>query len=117
MTTLKGRVGGRVREIRKARRLTQMELADKVSLSLNMIGCIERGEKFPSATTFEKLAEALKVMVQDFFAFPSVNPAEDKEREQAMNQLKALIADTPSEFIKSITEILAQTNKMAKHTS
>jgi transcriptional regulator with XRE-family HTH domain len=65
--SVKEMVGCRVREIRKERGFTQQQLADRVRLSLNMIGYVERAVKFPSAATFEKLAKALKVTPDKFF--------------------------------------------------
>ncbi|MBI5525813.1 MAG: helix-turn-helix transcriptional regulator [Deltaproteobacteria bacterium] len=65
--TIKELVGARVRDIRKERGLTQQKLADRTHLSLNMIGYVERGIKFPSADTFEKLSKALAVTPDRLF--------------------------------------------------
>lgn len=64
---VKEMVGCRVREIRKDRGLTQQKLAKLVKLSINMIGYVERGIKFPSAATFEKFSKALKVTPDKLF--------------------------------------------------
>jgi transcriptional regulator with XRE-family HTH domain len=60
-------VGARVRAIRNERGLTQAQLAERTHLSLNMIGYVERGIKFPSANTFAKLSKALKVTPDKLF--------------------------------------------------
>ena len=65
--TVKQLVGMRVRDLRKERGYTQQQLADRTHLSLNMIGYVERGIKFPSADTFAKLSKALKVTPDKFF--------------------------------------------------
>jgi len=53
--------GANVRNHRKARGLTQEELAERVELSMETIGKIERGVAAPSFDTAEKLALALDV--------------------------------------------------------
>jgi transcriptional regulator with XRE-family HTH domain len=58
--------GRLVREIRKKQKLTQAQLAEKVRLSVKMIGYVERGERFPSPETFEKQPSSL---AYDFFRF------------------------------------------------
>jgi transcriptional regulator with XRE-family HTH domain len=106
MPDLKQQVGLRVKVLRKERGLTQQKLAEKVNLSLNMVGCIERGEKFPSAETFQRLASALKVQPQDLFEFNGPYSAEEVEKKEALKRLRDLLETTPTEFIKSIKKII-----------
>jgi transcriptional regulator with XRE-family HTH domain len=61
-------IGSRLRELRKDRRLSIQELADKVALSIGMISQIERGVSTPSLRSLRLLAEALEVPVSWFFA-------------------------------------------------
>jgi transcriptional regulator with XRE-family HTH domain len=114
MNKLKTQVGGRVREIRKARELTQFGLAEKVGLSLNMIGCIERGEKFPSASTFEKLSEALNVPVHEFFSPPPSMRDEDYEKQAAIKQLEGLLVNTSDESLATIYKIVNEIKGLMK---
>jgi len=53
--------GRRVRELRKERRLSQVELAAKVGIDRSYMGFLERGERNPSLEVIAKIAEALKV--------------------------------------------------------
>ncbi|MEH7547752.1 helix-turn-helix domain-containing protein [Neobacillus vireti] len=55
------KVGNKVRFIRKAKGLTQEDLAEKCGLQYTYIGGIERGERNVSLQTIEKLAEGLAV--------------------------------------------------------
>ncbi len=59
--------GSNCRQFRKAVGLTQSELAEKVDLSLDMVGRMERGAVAPSFDNIEKLAEALNIPVMAFF--------------------------------------------------
>jgi len=56
---LKQAFGANVRHHRKAKDLTQEELAGRVDLSIETIGKIERGVAAPSFDTAEKIAAAL----------------------------------------------------------
>jgi transcriptional regulator with XRE-family HTH domain len=53
--------GSNLRHYRKARGLKQRELAERLGLSVNMVGNMERGEAAPSFETIEKIAAALEV--------------------------------------------------------
>ena len=52
-------IGMHIREIRLQRKLTQEQLAEKVTLSPNYLGAIERGEKIPSLETLIDILNAL----------------------------------------------------------
>ncbi|MDQ3862139.1 MAG: XRE family transcriptional regulator [Actinomycetota bacterium] len=56
-----GRLGGRVRELRRERGLTLEELAERSGVSRAMISKLERGEKNPTLVVAAKLAEGLGV--------------------------------------------------------
>ena len=70
MSTLRKQFGARLREIRQARGLTQEQLAEKASISLNFLNLIERGERGPSFDSLERLAKALKQPVAELFLPP-----------------------------------------------
>ena len=59
--------GLRVKELRKEKGLTQSELAEKIGLSNNFIGMIERGERNTSVDKIFKLAKAFKMTLAEFF--------------------------------------------------
>jgi transcriptional regulator with XRE-family HTH domain len=54
-------VGANLRKYRRARALTQEDLAEKAGVSPATIGAIERGENEPQIRTLRKLAEALDI--------------------------------------------------------
>ena len=59
--------GLRIRELRKKSKLTQSELAEKVGLSTNFIGMVERGERNTSVDKIFKLAKAFDISLAQFF--------------------------------------------------
>lgn len=56
-----GIAGKNIRKYRISKKLRQEDLAEKVGLSPNYIGMIERGEKTPSLETFIDILNALEV--------------------------------------------------------
>ena len=64
--TLK-RFGSRVAQLRRAKSLTQEQLASKSGLDRMTIALIENGRRWPRLSTLEALAGALNVKLQDFF--------------------------------------------------
>ena len=87
MNTLKEKLGKRIQEIRKSQKLTQEKLAEMIGLDTPNLSNIERGKRFLSAETLEKIIKALNVSEKDLFDFEHLK--------------------TREELIKSINEILS----------
>ncbi len=54
-----GRMGMRIRQLRKAKGWSQGELAEKCGISMSFLGHIERGSRIMSMETFVNICEAL----------------------------------------------------------
>lgn len=67
--SLQEKFGNNLLKIRKQRNLTQLELAEKINVSSDFIGLMERGVNSPSFKTLENLSKALGVPVYKFFQF------------------------------------------------
>ncbi len=65
LTDLRGRFGARVKQLRKARRLTQEQLAERAGLSYKFVGELERGRGNPTLTTLAAISEGLGVGLVD----------------------------------------------------
>jgi transcriptional regulator with XRE-family HTH domain len=68
MPSLGERFGSHVRQLRLARCLTQEELAEASSLSVDAIRRIERGAFSPSLDTLRKLCTGLEVSFRTLFS-------------------------------------------------
>ena len=68
-TDLEKRFGAKLAYIRKARKLSQIQLAELVNMNFNYIGQIERGEANVTIKTIKNLANALNIEVKDLFDF------------------------------------------------
>jgi len=64
---LKKTLGKNIKFLRFRRRLSQLDLAEKASISVTFLSNIERGNNFPQAGTLCNLAHALKVDVWELF--------------------------------------------------
>lgn len=64
---LKSRVSLRIKTLRKLRKLSQEELADRIERSGDAVSAIERGKSLPSYQTLERLSKALDVSIRDLF--------------------------------------------------
>jgi transcriptional regulator with XRE-family HTH domain len=69
MENTKALLGARIREIRKARGLTQEQLAEMIDVEQKHVSRIESGKNYPTIDRLEKMAAALKVPLMGFFEF------------------------------------------------
>lgn len=61
------RFGKQVQELRKARNLSQEQLAELAGVHRTYIGMIERAEKNITLCNNERIAKALEVNIKDLF--------------------------------------------------
>lgn len=119
MGDLEKQVGGRIKQIRKVAKMTQERLAEKTKLSVEYVSRVERGVSQPSFKTLTAMAEALNVIIMDFFDFKG--PVVFKDKKQESRQKKEYIEAISSELremeVRELTVIynvikgLVSTNK------
>jgi len=80
-------LGGRLRELRKAKKLTLETLAEKSGVGEKYLGGIERGTENPTITTLEKVADALSVKLQQLVTFEHQLQGERNLRRRIMQIL------------------------------
>lgn len=59
------RLSERLREVRKSKKLTQQELAERAGLHLTYVGHLELGKYHPTVYVMWKIAKALGVSIDD----------------------------------------------------
>lgn len=99
MAKLAERFGAEVRTRRKARRLTQAQLAEAASMSEEWLRRLERGAGAPSFDALEALAAALGASVGDLFAPMS-------SRDARIARLDALLVDLSETEIDWVETII-----------
>ena len=68
------RFGNAVRNARTAAGLTQEDLAERSGLDRSYIGGIERGERNPTLSVIEKIADGLGVSLAELFSYSAKEP-------------------------------------------
>jgi len=114
MTTLRNSVGERIRAIRKAKGLTQQQLAELSGLDDAYVGSLERGERNFSIDTLEKIVVALNVPAQDLI----MNIDDDKEsmlRRNAIDEYSEIINNLKTTEIVIVKNILKELRRAFEH--
>jgi transcriptional regulator with XRE-family HTH domain len=63
-TEFSKRLANRIREVRKSKKKTQQEVAEKAGLHLTYLGHLELGKYHPTAFVIWKVAKALEVPIE-----------------------------------------------------
>lgn len=58
-------INKRIRAFRKLKGLTQIELAEKIGISVAILGSIERGTRTPDLPTLEKISRILELSIEE----------------------------------------------------
>jgi transcriptional regulator with XRE-family HTH domain len=91
--TAKELLGMRIKEVRKARQLSQERLAEKVRVDPKQISRIEGGKSAPSFETLESIAIHLQVELKDLLDFQHLVTEESNE-DQALRLLGLMDEET-----------------------
>lgn len=69
-------IGGRLREVRESRGLSQRELASRAGLTSGAISLIEQNKSSPSVASLKSLLDAIPMTLSEFFARVEENGAQ-----------------------------------------
>lgn len=58
-------LGNRIRAFRKLKGYTQQEFAEKVGISVTLLGSVERGMREPSETLLQRMSQLLGIEVKE----------------------------------------------------
>jgi len=95
-------VAGQVREIRRARHLSQRQLAGRMQVPRTYISKIENGKAIPTLGSLERLANALEVDISQL-----VRDSRSRREEEAA----AILADP---FLAEIAAYTSQLNELQR---
>jgi transcriptional regulator with XRE-family HTH domain len=101
--TLKA-VGAHIRTLRKARRLSQEELAERANLHYTLIGSVERGERNVTLENLAKIAKGLGLPLRELF--PRENNYDEPTRE--LVALLSMVDQSTSELILSVAKLIQE---------
>ena len=93
--------GKRIRSLRRAKDLTQEQLAELAGISLQNMGEIERGKGNPTLVTVEKLSAALDEKLSSIFDLG----VSVLTKEQAIQELESLLSGATEEQAHAILTV------------
>lgn len=105
------KIGRFIAENRKAKKLTQEELAEKLGITNKSISKWENGNCLPDSSLFKPLCKILGISINELFAGEKLNDEEKKEaNEYLINLLASRLYDsdcgiTYDEFLNALTRI------------
>jgi transcriptional regulator with XRE-family HTH domain len=109
MENTKELLGARIKEIRKARGLTQEQLAEMIDVEQKHVSRIESGKNYPTIDRLEKIAAALNVPLMGFFDFLHL----EDDDEVAVN-LEAMLMELDRDSRKIAYRMIKATIKVLK---
>lgn len=110
---LKPIIAARLRAARRARKMTQSELAEAVSRTVEAVSNIERGRSLPPIDLLQRAAEVLGVDVVDLIRAPNVSGSLT-ERASIEAKMRAIIEQLPMSYARVAVQ---QTSALAELAS
>ena len=98
---IKERIGARIASLRKARKMTQEQLAAKMEISIPYLSSIERGRENPTLNTLINLARCLDLDLGEMFSHIDV---EDPTQRKVV--ISALLSNAGDEQLKQALKVL-----------
>lgn len=109
-TDLKQFIGGQLRALRRAAKLNQAELAERIERTAEAISNIERGKSLPALDTLLAIAQVLGVPIHAFFPDQGLGEAKSPNRIRLEAEAQAILRDLSDDRAKIA---LAQLKAMA----
>jgi transcriptional regulator with XRE-family HTH domain len=86
------KIGKIITDLRKAKEMSQADLANKTGISQVMVGKYERGDASPSIEVAKKMADALEVSL-DYLVGEGINSKFDKMTLKRIEEIEHLDVD------------------------
>lgn len=83
-------IGNKIREIRKSKKISQLDLAYSINMSMNTVSYIELGKIASKIDTLNKIANVLNVDISTFFPNKKDTKQEDEVFKEIIKKLKKL---------------------------
>jgi len=89
MDDIKKLIGKRIKELRKSKKMTQEQFAEKIDIDQRSLSAIECGINFPTKN-FIKIAQVLDIELKDLFDFDHIDKTDEKMRIEAKKYIEKL---------------------------
>lgn len=101
MSTLSMQVGKRIKELREARNMKQVELAELIDMEATNLSKLEKGVHLPKEDNLNKITTALNVDIKDLFDFGHL-----KTKEELLSDINLIFEQASVEEIRFFHKIL-----------
>lgn len=98
-------VGANIKEIRKQKKMTQEELAEKCGLQTSYLAGVERGDRNITLQTLEKITVGLDINAKDLFELDTPMKQLSIETEQLIHMFAEQLKLKSDNEIKLIIEL------------
>lgn len=111
--TLATQAGGRLAAVRKARNVTQVQLAERLGITQSTLSKYERGDLRLHGTMLARIAEILAVSIDDLLGVkitppPPIPMLKDKRLRRRIHQIDRLSKRDREALIRTIDAFLAR---------
>ncbi len=101
MSALSVRVGKRIKELREARNIKQVELAELIDMEATNLSKLEKGVHLPKEDNLNKITTALNVDIKDLFDFGHL-----KTKEELLSEINEVFEQATIEEMRFFHKIL-----------
>ena len=101
MSTLSMQVGKRIKELREAKGMKQVELADLIDMEATNLSKLEKGVHLPKEDNLNKITNALGVEIKDLFDFGHI-----KTKEELVDDINSIFEQSTLEEMQFFHKIL-----------
>ncbi len=105
--------GERIRAARKAKGLSQSELAQATGLCVNSVGMIERGKKCPTVYTVQRICDSLNIAPGELFG-QAGEALRDGGNEPAVRYIAQIISRLEENDAERMVNIVTQAAHMGQ---
>src|SRR5665647_1610275 len=95
-------VGAKLRDIRKNKKLSQEDLAEKSGFHYVYIGGVERGERNINLRNLERITNALDIELNELFQLSEIQISNE-----ILKDINALLSERSQEEIQTAYQVLA----------
>ena len=88
-------LGKRIRDIREAKHIKQVELANMIEIEPTNLSKIEKGAHFPKDETLNKILKALNIDIKDLFYFEHM-----QDKSELLKNINKILADAKTEDLQ-----------------
>jgi len=101
MKTTKELLGARIKELRKAKGLSQSQLSESIGIDPKHLSRIEVGNSYPSLDRLERMAKVLGVDIKDFFEFGHLG-----KKKEVVESLYKLLKEANEDNLRLIFKVI-----------